>query len=86
MFGYDDIFSDEYCASGIHRATQGEVRVRNAQDGLNFNTLAQLCITSFYDFWENYLRREYVIGKGLLDPNERDKKIVAKVVRKRRGA
>jgi len=81
MFGYDGIFSDEFCTSGIHRATQGEVRVRNAQDGSNFNTLAQLCITSFYDFWEDYLRREYVIAKGFLDPNKRDSKIIEKVVR-----
>jgi len=81
MFGYDGMFSDEFCTSGIHQATQGEARVRNAQDGSNVDTLAQLCVTSFYDFWNDYLRREYVITKGLLDPRERDKDIIDKALR-----
>jgi hypothetical protein len=81
MFSYDGIFIEEFCTSGIHRATQGEVKARNARDGSNFNTLAQLCIASFYDFWHDYLRREYVIAKGLLDPNERDTAIINTALR-----
>jgi hypothetical protein len=69
-FTYDGIFSDEFCTSGIHRATQGEVKARNAHDGENFKTLGQLCLVSFYDFWQDYLRVEYVKAKGLFDPND----------------
>jgi hypothetical protein len=42
-------------------ATQGEVKARNAPNGANFTTLGQLCLISFYDFWNDYLRRDYVI-------------------------
>ena len=73
MFGYDEIFSEEFCTSGIHRATQGAVKARNAQDGANFKTLGQLCLVSFYDFWNDYLRAEYVKAKGLYDPKNHDK-------------
>jgi hypothetical protein len=81
QFSYDDIFSDSFCASAIHAATQGEVRTRNAPGGENFTTLGQLCLISFYDFWEDYLRREYAIAKGFLDRNERDPEIEQKCLR-----
>ena len=80
-FSYEDIFSDSFCASAIHAATQGEVRTRNATDGENFTTLGQLCLISFYDFWEDYLRREYAIAKGFLDRNEPNHKIEEKCLR-----
>ena len=57
------------------------MRARNAPGGENFTTLGQLCLTSFYDFWEDYLRREYAIAKGHLDRNERDQKIEQKCLR-----
>ncbi len=44
IFSYDGIFSDEFCTSGIHRATQGEVKARNDPNGENFKTLGQLCL------------------------------------------
>jgi hypothetical protein len=75
MFSYSDIFSESFCTSAIHRATQGEVKARNAHEGANFTTLGQLCLVSFYDFWEDYLRREYVIAKGHLGRDEPDRKI-----------
>jgi hypothetical protein len=78
MFTYSDIFSDSFCTSSIHRATQGEVKARNAPNGANFTTLGQLCLISFYDFWNDYLRREYVIAKGLLDRDEKDDEAVKK--------
>jgi hypothetical protein len=75
-FTYEQIFSEGFCTSAIHEATQGEVKARNAPGGANFTTLGQLCLVSFYDFWNDYLRREYVIAKGHLDRNERDAKVV----------
>ena len=80
MFTYDKIFSNSFCTSGIHRAKQGEVKARNTLDGTNFIVLGQLCLVSFYDFWNEYLRREYVIAKGKLDPNETDNEVVKRAV------
>jgi len=51
-------------------------------NGDNFITLGQVCIVVFYDFWNDYLRREYLIAKGLLDPKESDHKIVKQRLRK----
>jgi hypothetical protein len=75
MFSYADIFSDEFCTSGI------QVRARNAPGGANYTTLGQLCVIAFYDFWEDYLRPEYAIAKGVLDRNEQDSKIKDKILR-----
>jgi hypothetical protein len=76
IFTYDQIFAENFCMSGSHRGTQGNAKERNKPDGINCNTLGQLCLISFYDFWNDYLRREYVVAKGLLDPNEKDDDIV----------
>ncbi|OQW66967.1 MAG: hypothetical protein BVN29_04840 [Nitrospira sp. ST-bin5] len=81
MFTYDRIFSESFCTSGIHNAKQGEVKARNAPDGANFIILGQLCLVSFYDFWNEYLRREYVVAKGKLDPNEKDHELVKRAVK-----
>ena len=82
MFSYSEIFDEGFCTSGIHRATQGEVKARNAPRGLNYTTLGQLCLISFYDFWQDYLRRAYVVAKGCLDPHETDNKVVQECLRK----
>jgi hypothetical protein len=81
MFTYSDIFSESFCTSAIHRATQGEVKVRNPPNGANFTTLGQLCLISFYDFWNDYLRREYVIAKGFLDRDEKVDTVVKQCLR-----
>jgi hypothetical protein len=81
MFSYEDIFADNFCTSTIHRATQGEVRIRNAPGGANFTTLGQLCLISFYDFWEDYLREEYAIAKGVLDRHERNREVRGRTLR-----
>jgi len=80
-FSYTEIFCDDFCTSAIHEATQGEVKARNAPGGANFTTLAQLCLVSFYDYWNDYLRREYVIAKGKLDENETKKEVVEAALR-----
>jgi len=80
-FSYNRIFSGGFCTSAIHEATQGEVKARNALEGANFTTLGQLCLVSFYDFWNDYLRREYVIAKGKLDRNEKDVSVVERSLR-----
>jgi hypothetical protein len=76
QFTYDQIFAESFCLSGMHRGTQGKAKQRNQQDGVNVSTLGQLCVVSLYDFWNDYLRREYVIAKGLLDPDEKDNKVI----------
>lgn len=81
MFTYSQIFSEDFCTSRIHEATQGEVKARNAPGGANFTTLGQLCLASFYDFWNDYLRREYVIAKGHLDRDESCKTVVEACLR-----
>lgn len=81
MFTYAQIFSADFCTSRIHEATQGEVKARNAPGGANFITLGQLCLASFYDFWNDYLRREYVVAKGLLDRDESNDSVVQTCLR-----
>lgn len=54
-FSYDQIFAGDFCTSGIHEATQGEVKARNEPGGANFITMGQLCLVSFYDYWNEYL-------------------------------
>jgi hypothetical protein len=81
IFSYRQIFSDEFVTSGIHKSTLGQARLRNSHDGDNFTALGQLCVTSFYDFWNDYLRREYVIAKGKLDPNEKDNNVALECMR-----
>jgi hypothetical protein len=80
IFSYEEIFSDGFCASGIHRATLGKAKARNVEGGSNFTTLGRVCLVSFYDFWEDYLRREFVVAKGRLDPSERRKEVIDKCV------
>ncbi len=65
MFSYNQIFSSAFCASNIHRVTQGEVKSRNSPGGANFTTLGQLILISFYDYWQDYLRQEYANAKKL---------------------
>ena len=61
---YDRLFGQDFVASGLHVGTVRDARVRNEPDGSNFTTLANLCVIAFYDFWNDYLRREYCRAKG----------------------
>jgi hypothetical protein len=71
LFTYANIFNDDnFCTAGIHRSTLGEAKARNASSGGNFVILGQVCIVSFYDFWNEYLRHEFVVAIGQLDRNE----------------
>ena len=81
MFSYSEIFDEGFCTSAIHHATQGEVKARNLTGGSNYTTLGQLCLISFYDFWNDYLRREYAVAKGYLDRNETAKEVVQECLR-----
>jgi hypothetical protein len=81
IFIYAQILPEEFCTSGIHQATLGEVKARNRIDGKNFTTLGQLCVVSFCSFWNDYLRREYVVAKGKLDPAEKDSQVVQERLR-----
>jgi|SRR2546428_11498244 len=82
MFSYTQIFAEDFCASGFHRATQGEVKARNSPGGSNYKTLGQLCLVALYDYWNDYLRREYVVAKGQLNAKEQDLDIVKERLRK----
>src|SRR5207302_7692652 len=82
IFSYTQIFAKDFCASDFHKATQGEVKARNSPDGSNYKTLGQLCLVALYDYWNEHLRREYVVAKGQLNANERDSDLVEKRLRK----
>ena len=69
---YDRLFGQDFIASGLHVGTIEDARVRNEPDGSNFTTLANLCIIAFYDFWEDYLRREYFKAKGYHDVTDEE--------------
>ena len=64
---YDRIFGQNFVASGLHVGTLMEAKSRNEPGGKNFTTLADVCIVSFYDFWNDYLRLEYCKAKGFHD-------------------
>ena len=89
MFTYSRIFKDAAWTAGIHEftqaagihPTQGEVKARNQPNGDNFVTLGQLCIIRFYDFWNDYLRQEYVLAKGLLNQDKLDSERVREQLR-----
>jgi hypothetical protein len=71
------IFEDNnFCTAVIHQATLGEAKARNAPNGGNFVILGQMSIVSFYDFWNEYLRREFVIAIGQLNRNEQNREVV----------
>jgi hypothetical protein len=72
-FSYDSIFKSSCCTSAIHDTTQGEVKARNAASGDNHRLLGQLCLVSFYDYWSEHFRREYVVARGLLRPDDNKK-------------
>ncbi len=81
QFSYSSILDDDFATARIHRATQGQVKFRNLPNGINFATLGQLCLVSFYDFWNDYLRKEYVVAKGYLAPDETNKETIDARVR-----
>ena len=64
---YNRLFGQDFIASGLHVGTLREAKTRNEPGGNNFTTLANVCIITFYDFWNDYLRREYCKAKGYLD-------------------
>jgi hypothetical protein len=74
-FIYDRILGESFCMAHVQMPKQGIVKKRNSFDGDNFNSLGQLCVTAFYDYWNDYMRREYVIAKGKLDPGEINKAV-----------
>ena len=61
---YDRLFGQDFVASRLHVGTVRDARVRNEPDGSNFTTLSNLCVIAVYDFWNDYLRREYCRAKG----------------------
>jgi hypothetical protein len=81
QFTYSRILSENFCTSGIHQATEGEVKARNQIDGANYVTLGQLCIVSFCAFWNDYLRREYVMAKGKFAVEEQDAEVIKEALR-----
>lgn len=40
----------------LHNCTQKEYKERNSKGGKNFITLANLCVTQLYQYWEDYYR------------------------------
>jgi hypothetical protein len=54
--------------------TQREVKERTAHNGTNYIRLGCLCVVQAYTYWENYLRIEIAIARGVLDPKRHKKK------------
>ena len=46
---------------------QGHVKARNKDNGRNSLILGAFCVVSLYSYWEEYLRVEIGIAKGVLD-------------------
>ncbi len=44
----------------LHRVTQGEYKVRNQADGLNYREIGNMCIISLYQYWEDHYRARIV--------------------------
>ncbi len=59
---------------------QGEVKARNRDDGGNYLILGANCVVALYSYWEEYLRIEVGIAKGVLEAgatnNEETQKIL----------
>lgn len=48
----------------LHRRTQGEVKERNSTQGPNSHFLANLCLVSIYQYWENHYRQQLAKASG----------------------
>ena len=81
QWGYQRIFEEPFCTSGIHQATLAEVRQRNSPEGANFVELGNLLLVSLYTFWSEYFRREYVIAKGQLERSEKDPETIKEALK-----
>ncbi len=59
---------------------QGHVKARNRENGQNSFILGANCIVALYSYWEEYLRVEIGIAKGVLDSgainNEKSREIL----------
>ncbi len=73
QFSYDAKFEKHFGASGFRAGTVGQVKERNTPPkGSNLTFLANACIVTFYDYWEEYLRREYCKAKGYPTPTNEE--------------
>lgn len=66
LFSYSEIFLQSLSKPNLYPITQGEVKDRNLCNGGNMNILGRVCITVMYDYWEEYLRVEWGMAKGVL--------------------
>lgn len=49
----------------LHTATQKEVLERNKETGLNYKTIANLCVVLVYQYWEEHYRALIAEERGL---------------------
>lgn len=42
----------------LHKISQGELKARNREKGINFIFLANVCITIIYQYWEDHYRNK----------------------------
>lgn len=49
----------------LHAATQREVIERNKENGLNYKTIANLCIVLIYQYWEDHFRKLIAEESGM---------------------
>jgi len=48
-----------------HMTTQGEIRARNREGGRNHVFLANMCIVTIYQFWEEHFREPLAMALGV---------------------
>ena len=80
-WGYQRIFDEPFCTSGIHTATIADVRRRNAPHGSNFVELGNLLLISLFTYWNEYFRREYVMALGKLERDQSDSVVIQQALR-----
>jgi hypothetical protein len=48
----------------LHRCTQGEHKSRNEKGGKNYSFIANMCLASIYQYWEDHYREELATSVG----------------------
>jgi len=67
-FGYDDLYGTNMMVASMSPPTQGDAKTRTAKGGRNDILMGRACVVFAYTYWEEYLRRQIGIAKGVLEP------------------
>lgn len=48
----------------LHTCSQGELKARNEEGGANHRFIANMCLVSIYQYWEDHYRKEIALALG----------------------